>query len=167
MVFAALRMPGPAMVGYVTIAFSVIMVGLALIPLTIAISILRYRLWDIDFIINKTLVYGALTAALTFVYFMSVALLQQVFPAESPIAIVLSTLAIAALFSRLRRRIQNVIDKRFYRRKYDAQQTLAAFSAQMREEVELEQLSEALLGVVDETMQPSHISLWLRNLEVE
>ena len=129
--------------------------------IAIAFAIFKYRLYDIDIIINKTLVYGSLTGMLALVYFSSVVLLQQVFPAHSQISIVLSTLTIAGLFAPLRRRIQNAIDKRFYRRKYDAQRTLAAFSAKMRDEVELERLSKTLLAVVDETMQPEHVSIWL------
>jgi hypothetical protein len=132
--------------------------------IAIAFAIFKYRLYDIDIIINKTLVYGALSGTLALVYFMSVVLLQQVFPADSPITIVLSTLAIAALFSPLRRRIQNAIDRRFYRWKYDAQRILAAFGIRMRDEVELERVSKALLDTVNETIEPTHIILWLKQV---
>ena len=166
MLFPAVRTPGPAMVAYTTIAFSLIMICLALIPLSITLSILRYRLWDVDVIINKALVYGTLTAVLAGLYFGSVVLLQQIVgrmagEEQSPFVTVASTLLVAALFSPLRRNIQHNIDKRFFRRKYDVTQTLEAFNATIREGADLEELSEALLGVVNETMQPEHVSIWL------
>lgn len=138
-----------------------------LIPLSIAIAILRYRLWDVDVLINKTLVYGLLTGTLLVVYVGCIvaleALLRRLFNQTSDVAIVVSTLVIAALFQPLRRRIQVGIDRRFFRRKYDAARTLAAFSATLRSEVDLSQLREDLVAVVQETMQPAHISLWLRH----
>jgi hypothetical protein len=128
----------------------------------IGFAILRRRLWDIDGLINRTLAYGALTVTLAAVYGLSVISLQQLLPADSPFVIVLSTLAIAALFNPLRLRIQNDIDRLFYRRKYDAQQTLAAFAATAREETDVDELTGELMRVVEDTMQPAHVSLWLR-----
>jgi hypothetical protein len=129
--------------------------------------VLRYRLWDIDVIINRTLVYSTLTFILALVYAGLIIALQALMHAltgqasENPLAIVGSTLVITALFQPLRRRTQSVIDRRFYRRKYDAARTLAAFSATLRNQVDLDQLSEQLLAVVEETLQPTHVSLWL------
>jgi hypothetical protein len=153
---------------YILLSTYVYPPGLLLIPLTLGIAILRYRLWDIDILINRTLVYGILTALLAVVYVGLVITLQALFKGvtgqvgASPLVIVISTLAIAALFQPLRHRIQKIIDRRFYRRKYDAVRTLAAFSATLRNEVDLSQLSEQLVAVVQETMQPASVSLWLR-----
>jgi hypothetical protein len=138
------------------------------VPIATGIAILRYRLYDIDRIINRTLVYGSLTLMLALVYFGGVTVTQALFHTLTSqeqlpqLVVVASTLLIAALFNPLRRRIQGFIDRRFYRRKYDARKTLEAFSAKLRDETDLDALSEDLVGVVRETMQPAHVSLWLR-----
>jgi hypothetical protein len=138
------------------------------VPVAIGIAILRYRLYDIDRIINRTLVYSLLTAILASVYFGGVTVTQALFrnitdQQELPqVVVVTSTLAIAALFNPLRHRIQSFIDRRFYRSKYDARKTLEGFSAKLRDETDLDALNEDLVGVVRETMQPAHVSLWLR-----
>jgi hypothetical protein len=137
------------------------------LPISLAFSILRYRLWDIDLLIRRTLIYSVLTAALVVVYFSSVVVLQVLVgtltgESRPPLVTVLSTLAIAALFVPLRWRVQNLIDRRFYRRQYDAARTLASFATGARDDVELEHLSGRLLEVVQDTMQPAHVSLWLK-----
>jgi hypothetical protein len=149
----------------VIVALSGLLV-IASIPIATGIAILRYRLYDIDLIINRTLVYGSLTVTLVALYFGGIVVLQRAFVLltgqQSTLAVVASTLLIAALFTPLRRRLQGFIDRRFYRRKYDARKILEAFSARMRDETNLDALSNELVGVVNETMQPSHISLWQR-----
>ena len=139
-----------------------------LVPLSIGVAVLRSRLFDVDVLINRTLVYGSLTLMLALLYFGGATLAQISFGAITgqerlpQITVVASTLAIAALFNPLRRRIQAFIDRRFYRKKYDGRKTLEAFSAKLRDETDLDALNEDLVGVVRETMQPAHISLWLR-----
>jgi hypothetical protein len=141
-------------------------VGVVSSPVAMGVAIFRYRLYEIDIIINRTLVYGSLTATLVALYFAVIVVLQRLFVAltgeQSTLAVVASTLLIAALFNPFRRRIQSVVDRRFYRRKYDTRKTLEAFSSQLRNESDLEALSDDLVGVVRETMQPAHLSLWLR-----
>jgi len=158
----ALLMPTLGLQGF---AWAVGFLGLGMIPISAGIAILRYRLWDIDLLIRRTLIYSLITAALALLYYGSVALIQGLFrlPGEgrSQLPIVGSTMVIAALFSPLRRRMQELIDRRFYRRKYNAEKILAAFSAAARDEVDIEQLTSQLQSIVQETMQPEYVSLWL------
>jgi hypothetical protein len=150
------------------VGFALYIAGIVGLPVAVGIAILRHHLYDINLIINRTLVYGSLTASLVLVYLGGVAATEAAFRAltgqvkQPQLAIVVSTLVIAALFNPLRRRIQAFIDRRFYRKKYDAAKTLEAFSAKLRNDTDLDALSGDLIRVVRETMQPAHVSLWLR-----
>jgi hypothetical protein len=161
------------------VIYALEIVAFSSIPVAIGIAILRYRLYDIDLLIRRTLAYSLLTAALALVYFASVAILQTVFTLgvsidplqgsasgrQSPVVIVLSTLAIAGLFAPLRRRAQALIDRRFYRRKFDATRMLAEFGATARDETDLDRLASQLVMVIEEAIQPAHASLWIRPME--
>ena len=151
----------------VDILLDAVLLSYAGVPIAVGFAVLKYRLYDIDILINRALVYGPLTATLALMYVGGVAATQTIFRAltgqeqQSQLAVVASTLVIAALFSPLRRLVQAFVDRRFYRRKYDAAKTLAAFSTKLRDETDLGTLNDHLLGVVNETMQPAHVSLWL------
>ncbi len=157
----------PGWLKFRIVATAIMLAMILLVPLTLAFAILRYRLWDIDVIVRRTLVYAVLTATLALVYFGSVTLLTGLFSSitgqQSALAIVVSTLLIAALFSPLRRQVQNWIDRRFFRKKYDAQQVLARFAVTARDETDLDALTAELTQVIQETLQPEHVSIWLRD----
>lgn len=167
--------PGPERVIFYMITIPILRtIPFMLVPLSFAFAIFRYRLWDIDIIIRRSLVYGGLTASLAVVYFSSVVLIQSLLTAVggrqvglsaaevSPVVTVISTLLIAVLFSPLRRRIQSVIDRRFFRKKYDAEKIVATFGSSLRQEVDLEDLQVQIVAVVQETLQPEQVGLWLR-----
>jgi hypothetical protein len=148
--------------------FSVVLLSFGGVPIAVGFAVLKYRLYNIDLLINRTLVYGALTATLALIYLGGVATTQAIFRAltgqvEQPqLAIVVSTLVIAALFNPLRRRVQALVDRRFYRSKYDAARTLEAFGSRLREETDLNTLTNDVMSVTRDTMQPAHVSVWLR-----
>ena len=152
-----------------SVGFAIYVVGIMGVPLAVGIAILRYHLYDIDLIIRRTLVYGSLTVLLAAVYFGGVALIGAVFQTltlredQPQLVIVVTTLVIAALFNPLRWRIQKFIDRRFYRSRYDANKVLETFSVRLRDETDLDRLTRELVGVVGQTMQPAHLSLWLRS----
>jgi hypothetical protein len=164
--FPALKVPGLAGLLYL-MAFPSLAITYLAIPVSLGMAILRYRLYDIDLVIRRTLIYGVLTGLLAIVYFASVVLLQSLFrriawQGQEQLVVVLATLTSAALFTPLRHRVQERIDRRFFRRKYDANRVLTAFAATCRDEVNLERLMDELLRVIQETIQPTQVSLWLQ-----
>lgn len=167
LIFPELRVPGLPNLIFLLAAIPILIASLIALPITMAVSILRYRLWDIDLIIRRALVYGILSAVLGLVYLVSVVLLQQalrfLIRANNETAVAVSTLAIAALFTPLRNRIQVFIDRRFYRQKYDAEQALEEFSSAARSEVDVKRLSARLVNVVEKTVNPEKIWIWIRN----
>ncbi|HUY79284.1 MAG TPA: hypothetical protein VMV29_21120 [Ktedonobacterales bacterium] len=162
----ALNAPGQVNLIYTMIGAPLYMLSLLLVPLFVAFSILRYRLWDVDIVINRALVYGALAVTLAAIFFASVVALQTLTRPltgqQSSLTLIASTLVIALVYQPLLNGIQRIIDRRFYPRKYDNARTLAAFSASLRDEVDLDRLGERLVAVIDETMAPTHSALWLR-----
>ena len=160
--------PGSPLPWWTLVGSAVWWLTLAIVPLSLSVAVLRFRLYDIDVVINRTLVYSSVTVMLGLAYFGSVATLQYALrvltghEVQQQLIIVVSTLAIAALFNPLRRRIQSTVDRRFYRSKYDAATTLDAFNSRLRDETDLASLNEDLVSVVRETMQPEHVSLWLQ-----
>jgi hypothetical protein len=166
LLMANVDQPGMTRELYILVGVPFFYLATMLLPVSIGLSILRYRLWNIDTFINRALVYGLLTGLLLAVYFGGVVLLQAVFRAlagqESQFAVIISTLASAALFQPLRERVQEFIDRRFYRHKYDAALALEAFNARVRNEVDLSSISDDLVGFVRDTVQPSTVMLWLR-----
>lgn len=168
-IFPAILNPGLGNVLFILIGIAVVLAALLAIPLSITLAVLRYRLWDIDVIIRRTLVYTSLTALLAILYFIIVTLLQNLFVLvsnqQSPLSIVFSTLVIAWLFNPIRNRIQKIIDQRFYRRQYNAEQALAQFTGAVQQGSSLIEMLIQLDFLVQETMQPSHISIWIKQIE--
>lgn len=165
-IFATFATAGESRMLYLLFSLPINCFAVGALPFATSLAILRYRLFDIDFLIRRTLAYGSLVAILVLVYYSSLILLQELLRRitglESQVGIVLSTLGVAALFAPLRRHIQKGINRRFYRRKYDAEKILASFAAAARDEVDVDRLAAALLETVEETMQPERASLWLR-----